>query len=76
MRYFEFFIVGVVIALSENLLAIWLATDAEITLRVIFIATIAGIPFAYFSEMVVDKPGFWKKAFKVSFYEDLIDFVS
>lgn len=63
MRYIEFFVVGVVFGLCENLIALTLATDAQIDFSTVLIAGAAALPFAYFSEMVVDKPGFWKKYF-------------
>lgn len=60
-RFLEFFIIGITLGLFEDLLAIKLATGEPITGRVILIAFIVALPFAIFSELIVDKPKFWKK---------------
>ncbi|MEX0622045.1 MAG: hypothetical protein WD187_03600 [Candidatus Woykebacteria bacterium] len=54
VRLFEFFIVGLLLGVIEDLLAIWLATDSMIDLRVILIAALVALPFAFVSEIVVD----------------------
>lgn len=61
MRFFEFFVIGILMGLLEDILAIFFATKQPITLRVILIAAIVAIPFAIFTELVVDKPSFRKK---------------
>lgn len=50
----EFFIFGVLIGITEDLLAIKFATDAEITWNVIWIVLLVAIPFAILGELVVD----------------------
>lgn len=50
----EFFIFGVLIGITEDLIAIKFATDAEITLDVIWIVVLVAIPFAILGELVVD----------------------
>lgn len=61
IRFLEFLVIGVAMGLVEDLLAILLATDAEITPHVIIIVLIVAIPFAALSELVVDHPRFWEK---------------
>jgi len=62
-RFMEFLIIGVVMGLIEDLLAVKLATGAEIDPRVIVIVLMVAIPFAAFSELVVDRKEFrlWRK---------------
>ncbi len=55
-RILEFFLVGLVMGISEDLIAIHFATDAVITFDVIIVAAAVALPFAIFSELVVD----WK----------------
>jgi hypothetical protein len=50
----EFFIFGVIIGITEDLIAIKFATDAEITWNVIWIVVLVAIPFAILGELVVD----------------------
>ncbi|MBI2020863.1 hypothetical protein HYS94_05650 [Candidatus Daviesbacteria bacterium] len=53
-RFLEFFIVGLVLGVVEDLIAISLATEKEIDLRVFVIAFFVALPFAIFSELIVD----------------------
>lgn len=53
-RFLEFFVVGVCMGLVEDLLAIWFATDAEITMHVALVALVVAVPFAAVSELIVD----------------------
>lgn len=57
-RLLEFFIVGVVFGVAEDLIAITLATDTTIDLRVFFIAFFVALPFAIVSELIVDHDKF------------------
>lgn len=50
----EFFVIGVLMGVSEDLLAIHFATEATITPHVFLVATIVALPFAIISELVVD----------------------
>lgn len=57
-RFLEFLLIGVVMGVVEDLLAIHFATDATFTWDVLIIVVAVAIPFAAFSELVVDHPGF------------------
>lgn len=61
LRLIEFLVIGIVMGLAEDILAIFFATDAEITPQVIFVVLAVAIPFAFISEIVVDHPRFWQK---------------
>ena len=60
IRFLEFLIIGVVMGLVEDLLAVALATDAEINRDVVLIVLAVAVPFAIVSELVVDHPRFWE----------------
>jgi len=64
IRFLEFLLIGVIMGLIEDILAILLATDAQINFKVIWIVLLVAIPFAYISEIIVDKPTFWEKTRK------------
>lgn len=53
-RFLEFFLVGIVLGVTEDLLAIFLVTNEPIDLRVFGIAFFVALPFAIFSELIVD----------------------
>jgi heme/copper-type cytochrome/quinol oxidase subunit 4 len=57
-RFLEFLLIGVLMGVIEDLLAISLATDASFDARVLIIVVAVAIPFAAFSELIVDHPGF------------------
>lgn len=57
---FELLIFGIIIGITEDLIAIKLATDAEINLRVILIVVLVAIPFAILGELVIDRIDFIK----------------
>jgi len=59
-RLFEFLIIGILFGLAEDLLAIFLATDAEINLKVVWVVLAVAVPFAFISEIIVDHPRFWE----------------
>ena len=66
-RLLEFFIVGLVLGVAEDLIAITLATEQAIDLRVFVIAFLVAFPFAIFSELIVDHDkfkGLMRKWFK------------
>lgn len=50
----EFFIVGLVMGVTEDIIAIRLATNAEITWEVFKIAFWVALPFAFISELLID----------------------
>lgn len=60
----EFFIIGLVMGVSEDLLAIHFATDARIDWEVFKVAFLVALPFAVISELVVDFGVFRRKFFK------------
>ncbi len=53
-RIAEFFVVGVIFNLADNLLSISVVTDAAITPQIIGLVLILTVPFAVISELVVD----------------------
>lgn len=59
----EFFFVGLVMGITEDLLAIHFATDAKITWHVFWVAFLVALPFAIISEILVDLKLF-RKAFR------------
>lgn len=63
IRFFEFFVIGVIMGVSEDLLAIHLATDAVITPHVFKVALLVALPFAIISELVVDSKLFRRLLF-------------
>lgn len=63
LRIIEFLAIGVIMGTIEDLIAVSLATDAAIDLRVIWVVFLVALPFAFLSEVVVDHPRFWEKIF-------------
>jgi len=63
LRIIEFLLIGVLMGIIEDLIAITIATDAAIDLNVIWIVFLVALPFAFISEVVVDHPRFWEKIF-------------
>jgi len=57
----EFFIFGVLMGITEDVIAIFAVTGTPITMTVLVIATIVAIPFAVFSELIVDRLDFLKE---------------
>ena len=57
-RFLEFFIVGIVLGVAEDLIAIFLVTNEPIDFRVFWIAFFVALPFAVFSELIVDHEKF------------------
>jgi hypothetical protein len=55
---FEFLIFGIVIGITEDLIAIKLATGEPITLKVIGIVILIAIPFAILGEVIFDRIDF------------------
>ena len=60
IRFLEFLLIGVIMGLAEDLLAVYLATGERITFRIFLIVLFVAIPFAFISEYIVDHPDFWK----------------
>jgi hypothetical protein len=57
---FEFLIFGIIIGITEDLIAIKFATGEPITLRVIGIVILIAIPFAILGEVIFDRIDFSK----------------
>jgi hypothetical protein len=55
---FEFLIFGIVIGITEDLVAIKFATGEPITLKIIGIVILVAIPFAVLGEIVFDRIDF------------------
>lgn len=65
VRFLEFFVVGVLFGISEDLIAIFFATGESITPRIFLVAALVAIPFAAFSELIVDSKRFRDRAHSV-----------
>jgi len=63
IRFFEFFVIGVIMGVFEDLIAIHFATDAVITPHVFKVAFLVAFPFAIVSELVVDSKVFRRLLF-------------
>ena len=55
-RFMEFLLIGVVMGTVEDLIAVKLATGQTIEPRMIFVVVAVAIPYAAFSELIVDRP--------------------
>lgn len=53
--FVEFFVFGFVVGVIEDLLAIFIATGEPITAHTFLIAGLVALPFAAFSELIVDR---------------------
>lgn len=51
----EFFVFGLVIGIIEDLIAIFVSTGEPITPKIALIAAAVALPFAIFSELIVDR---------------------
>ena len=65
LRFIEFFVIGVLVGVIEDLIAVRLVTGAPTTFRTIWIVFLVALPFAILSEYVVDHPRFWKTIFRM-----------
>lgn len=57
-RFLEFLLVGVAMGVIEDLIAVKLSTGVMIDLKILLVVTLVAIPFAAFSELIVDKEDF------------------
>lgn len=55
-RFTEFLVIGVALGTVEDVIAVRLATGQPITPRTVAVIVLVAIPFAAFSELVVDHP--------------------
>jgi hypothetical protein len=53
--FLEFLVFGVIMGITEDLIAVTLATGEPITMKIIFIVTLVAIPFAAIGELIVDR---------------------
>ncbi len=60
LRILEFLIIGVVMGIVEDLIAIVFTTDASISINVVWVVFLVTLPFAFISEIIVDHPRFWE----------------
>lgn len=58
--FFEFLIFGIALGIIEDILAIWFATDTQITWHVFAVVIAVTIPFAALGELVVDRIHWFK----------------
>jgi len=61
-RLIEFFIIGVIAGVTEDLIAVY-ATTGQFSLKILWIVILVALPFAIISELIVDhyKPFHKKK---------------
>lgn len=57
-RIMEFFLVGLGMGIAEDLIAVRLVSGISIDLWVIGIVSVVALPFAVFSELIVDREDF------------------
>lgn len=57
-RILEFLVIGILMGVTEDLIAVKLTTGTIIDLRVIGIVILVSLPFAIFSELIVDRKDF------------------
>lgn len=61
IRIIEFLIIGVIMGTLEDLLAVFVATDAKFSWHILIVVFLVALPFAFISEVIVDHPNFWKR---------------
>ena len=67
--FLEFLIFGIIVGVTEDLIAVELVADVPITWHVVGIIVLIAIPFAFLGEVLVDRIDFveiFKKIFKKS----------
>lgn len=60
-RILEFFIIGVVLGILEDMIAIFFYTHENFNFNMVWIAALVAIPFAIISELIVDYTGIFRK---------------
>ena len=58
-RFLEFFVIGLIMGIAEDAIAIVATTGAHITWTMIGIIALVALPFAAFSELIVDRTAFF-----------------
>lgn len=61
IRIVEFLVIGLLMGMAEDLIAIAFATESTINPKIILVVFLVALPFAFISEVVVDHPRFWEK---------------
>jgi len=61
IRFIEFILIGVVMGVFEDSIAVFFVTGEAITFDTLWIILLVALPFAFLSEYVVDNPKFWQK---------------
>lgn len=56
--FLEFLIFGIIVGVTEDLIAIEVVTDVPITPKVIGIIVLIAVPFAFIGEVLVDRIDF------------------
>jgi len=56
-RFLEFFLIGIVMGVAEDLIAFYFATGGQqpVTWKVVGIVALVALPFAVFSELIIDR---------------------
>lgn len=67
-RLIEFLVIGIVMGVTEDIIAIAVTTDVEISPEMVAIIVTVALPFAVLSELVVDHPAF-------GYFEQLVEHV-
>ncbi len=57
-RIIEFFIIGIIFGITEDMIAVMVATDAKFSWEILWVVTLVAIPFAIISELIVDRVEF------------------
>ncbi len=70
VRFLEFALIGIVMGVFEDTLAVYFVTGERVTYHTVWIVFLVALPFAFFSEYVVDHPNFWKKVLRLKDDDD------
>lgn len=54
-RFLEFLVIGILMGVTEDLIAIRLTTDEPFTAEMVLIVVLVAVPFAAFAELVIDR---------------------
>ncbi|RJP43644.1 hypothetical protein C4587_02800 [Candidatus Parcubacteria bacterium] len=65
LRFIEFFFVGLLMGMAEDLLAVRLVTGETVTFKTAWVVFLVAFPFAIISEYIVDHPKFWETVFRL-----------
>ena len=65
IRILEFVVAGIILDLTESIISIKLATEAQLNLKIFLITLVVVIPFAIITELVIDHPDFWTRVLRL-----------